>query len=146
MTGSAMTVYLPRDLRDKVVRLSDAQNRSASSVIAEAVRLRFAKRDEAPDAASRHGLARIEQRLDKAIRDGVLVKECVLLFVRVWLEHNPPLDEEIEESAAASAAARFERFLDVIASGIDGGRSLAFFKAPPAHVIDHDASSQGQAT
>jgi hypothetical protein len=50
--------------------------------------------------------------------------------VRVWLEHNPPIEEHLEDSAAASAAARFERFLDFIANSIDSGRSLEHFTAP----------------
>jgi hypothetical protein len=53
------------------------------------------------------------------------MKECLLLFVRVWLEYNPPLDEEIADSAAASAAARFERFLDVLMKGLSPGGSIA---------------------
>jgi predicted transcriptional regulator len=130
MGGAATSVYLPSDLRDKVVRMADAQGRSASSVIVEAVRFRYARKEEAADIGLAHRVARMEQRLDKAIRDGVMIKESVLLFIRVWLEHNPPLDEHIEESAAASAAARFERFLDYVANGIDAGRSVEHFAAP----------------
>jgi predicted transcriptional regulator len=129
MAGSPTSVYLPADLRDKVVRLADAQNRSASSVIVEAVRFKLARKEEANDGGAVHRIARLEQRLDKAIRDGIMIKESVLLFIRVWLEHNPPLDEHIEESAAASAAARFERFLDYVANGIDSGRSIEHFAA-----------------
>jgi hypothetical protein len=67
----------------------------------------------------------------------MMTKETLLLFVRVWLEHNPPLDEHLEESAAASAAARFERFLDYVANSIDSGRSLALFSPAPTQGAAH---------
>jgi hypothetical protein len=57
------------------------------------------------------------------------LKECVLLFVRVWLEHNPPIDDDLEESAAASAEARFERFLDLAANGLTSGQPLGDLSA-----------------
>ncbi len=142
MPGSATSVYLPSDLKAKVSRLADAQARSASSVIAEAVRQKVARIDgNAGDMVSLgHRVARMEQRLDKTVRDGVMVKESLLLFIRVWLEHNPPLEEALEESAAASAAARFERFLDYVANAIDAGRSMEFFTSAPG---GGDAPAQG---
>ncbi|MBL8552270.1 MAG: ribbon-helix-helix protein, CopG family [Hyphomonadaceae bacterium] len=127
MSGAATSVYLPDDLKAKVARLADAQGRSASSVVVEAVRLKFARKDEPAEGITIRHLARLEARVDKAVRDGALIKETVLLFVRVWLEHNPPIEEHLEESAAASASARFERFLDYVANSIDSGRSLAAF-------------------
>ena len=141
MPGAPTSVYLPADLRAKVARLADAQGRSASSVIVDAVRQKMARSESAggESVALGHRVVRMEQRLEKVIRDGAMVKESVLLFIRVWLEHNPPLDEAIEESAAASASARFERFLDYVANAIDSGRSSEFFSAPRGG----DASAQG---
>jgi hypothetical protein len=128
MAGSATSVYLPSDLRAKVDRLADARGVSASSVIVEAVRFKLARKEEENAQAVTVGhITRLEARVDKAVRDGMLLKETLLLFVRVWLEHNPPLDEHLEESAAASASARFERFLDYVANSIDSGRSMALF-------------------
>ena len=59
------------------------------------------------------------------IGEQLIVKETLLLFIRVWLEHNPPLDESVEDAAAASAEARFERFLDMVAGGLQPGQSIA---------------------
>lgn len=146
MRGTPTSVYLPADLRAKVTRLADAQGRSASSVVVDAVRQKLARAENAggENVALSHRVARIEQRLEKVIRDGAMVKESVLLFVRVWLEHNPPLDEAIEESAAASASARFERFLDFVANAIDSGRSYEFFSAQSPG--GGDAPRQGAAS
>lgn len=128
MTGSATSVYLPSELRSKVLRAADAQGRSASSIIVEAVRAKLARGEEGADPVTLRHIARLETRIDKTVRDGMLIKETLLLLVRVWLEHNPPIDEHLADSAAASAAARFERFLDLVAASIDSGQSLAHFE------------------
>ena len=74
--------------------------------------------------------ARLDARLDKVIGEGLIVKEVLLLFIRVWLEHNPPIDEALEDSAAASAEARFERFLQMVANALRGGRSISGGSVP----------------
>lgn len=132
MSRTPTSVYLPKELRAKLQRAADAQARSASSLIAEAVRAKFARSEEGADPITLRHIGRLETRVDKCVRDTILIKETLLLFVRVWLEHNPPLEEHLADSAAASASARFERFLDIIAAGIDSGRSLAYFE--PAHI------------
>ena len=71
--------------------------------------------------------------------DQAMMKECLLLFVRVWLEYNPPLDEEIADSAAASAAARFERFLDILMKNLSPGGSVA------SHAFDAANDAQDRA-
>ncbi|MBL8544331.1 MAG: hypothetical protein JNJ63_11050 [Hyphomonadaceae bacterium] len=148
MPGPPTSVYLPPDLRAKVTRLADAQGRAVSSVIVDAVRQKLARAENAggDSVALGHRIARMEQRLEKVIRDSAMIKESLLLFVRVWLEHNPPLDEAIEESAAASASARFERFLDYVANAIDSGRSSEFFSAADRSGAGGGASTQGAAS
>ena len=125
MPRRGITVYLPPDLETKVEKIARDQHRSASSVITEAVRARFGRHELSPPQELGPGfITRIDARLDKAIAETLIVKEATLLFIRVWLEHHPPLDEEHEESAAASAEARFERFLQLVANGL-GARSVA---------------------
>jgi hypothetical protein len=120
--------YLDPDLARAVARLAKAQSRSGSAVIADAVRARFASQAEevvrAEGETTRRQLNRVEARLDKLIWEGAQLKECVLLFVRVWLEHNPPLDADLEESAAISAEARFERFLDFLSNSITSSHPM----------------------
>lgn len=132
MARDKITIYLTGDLQERIGAVATRQGRSVSSIIVEAVQARYGRKDgDQIDPALRQ-VARMEARLDKAIRDNIMVKEALLLFVRVWLEHNPPLDERLEESAAASAAARFERFLDFVAQAISSGRSLAIFEPATA--------------
>lgn len=139
MARGKITIYLPDGLQERMERIAAQQGRSVSSVVVEAVEARYRKDGGETDPALR--LAnRLEARIDKAVRDTIMVKETLLLFVRVWLEHNPPLDEGIEESAAASAAARFERFLDFVADAIGSGRSLALFEPRPAEALEEAPS------
>lgn len=129
MNLTGIRTYLEPDLAREVSRAARAVGRSESSVIAEIVRARFSA--DAAGAANasaetqKRQLARVEARIDKIQRDQAATKECLLVFVRVWLEHNPPIDDAIAESVAASAEARFERFIDLVAQGLPPGRSMA---------------------
>lgn len=129
MNLTGIRTYLEPDLAREVSRAARAQGRSESSLIAEVLRARFAA--DSPGAATtsaeaqKRQLNRLETRIDKLQRDQVLMKESLFVFVRVWLEHNPPIDDAIVESIAASAEARFERFLDLVAQGLAPGRSMA---------------------
>jgi hypothetical protein len=129
MNLTGIRTYLEPDLAREVSRAARAMGRSESSLIAEVLRARFAA--DSPGAATtsaeaqKRQLNRLETRIDKLQRDQALMKESVFVFVRVWLEHNPPIDDAIVESIAASAEARFERFLDLVAQGLSPGRSIA---------------------
>lgn len=132
MSTVPMKTYLDPELARGVSRTAAAQGRSDSAVIADAIRSRFAS--DSPDALSaqestaKRQLGRIESRIDKMIWEQSQVKACLLLFIRVWLEHNPPLEPEVEESAAASAEARFARFLDLLVNDLtapQGGDDLS---------------------
>jgi hypothetical protein len=128
---------LDADLAREAARIARAQGRSRSSVIAEAVGKALAPGlDAGPEARVAAGephpqamrLARIEARLERGLREQAILMESVLLCVRVWLEHTPPLEEGPDEAAAAAVAAgRFERFLDLIAVSLAaGGAARAF--------------------
>jgi hypothetical protein len=148
MNLTGIRTYLEPDLAREVSRAARAQGRSESSLIAEVLRARFAA--DSPGAATtsaeaqKRQLNRLETRFDKLQRDQALMKESLFVFVRVWLEHNPPIDDAIVESIAASAEARFERFLDLVAQGLSPGRSIANGDA----AIDgngHDAMAETEA-
>jgi hypothetical protein len=128
MARNGITVYLPRDLEMRIRRIAKDQHRSDSSVVADAVKARYERNEftnKAIEESARRQISRVDARLSKAIGEALIIKEILLLFIRVWLEHNPPIDEALEESAAASAEARFERFLDFVAQALAPGKSLA---------------------
>lgn len=124
--------FIDVDLARQISRIAATQNRSESAVIAEALRARFASDSaealKAGAGTTRRQLNRIEARLDKIIWEQTQSKACMLLFIRVWLEHNPPLDPEIEDSAAASADARLTRFIELLVTELmssNGGDELS---------------------
>lgn len=127
MPRKGITVYLPPHLETRVQKIARDQHRSESSVISEAVKARFAGRDgdPLPQLSDQRAVGRLDARLDKVIGESLILKEVVLLFIRVWLEHNPPIDEAHEDAAAASAEARFERFLELVRDGLQSPRSAA---------------------
>lgn len=133
MSTTAIKTYLEPELARAVAQLAAAQGRSESAVIAEAVRARMSA--TSPDAVQaeeegvKRQLSRMDARFDKVVWDLSQIKECVLLFVRVWLEYNPQLDPAHEESAAASAEARFERFLDLVAANLQSAAPLGALDA-----------------
>ncbi len=124
--------FIDADLARQISRIAATQNRSDSAVIADVLRSRFAAESaealKAGAGTTRRQLNRIEARLDKIIWEQTQAKACILLFIRVWLEHNPPLDPEIEGSAAASADARLTRFIELLVSELttsNGGDELS---------------------
>lgn len=128
MRTSPASIHPPIDLKAKLRRLAVAHWRSTSSLIAEAVQL-FGRQEAAHNAILRR-LDQLEARIERTIREGAEIKEILLYFVRVWLEHNPPVDEDLEDSAIASAQQRFELFLGYVAENINSGLSVAPARAP----------------
>lgn len=124
MAAELMRTYLEPDVARSVRNAARAQGRSESAIIAEAVHARLALIDPRVEAAETdtlsRALGRVERRIDKVIWEQTQLKECLLQFVRVWLEYTPPLDEEVEESVALAAEARFARFLQLVANSLTG--------------------------
>lgn len=80
--------------------------------------LRRALIDEAGQALADTIKARLD-RLDKRdharVRELALLKEMVLLFVRVWFEYAGPLNDD-DPDAGANAEIRFQGFLEMLSS------------------------------
>ena len=109
-----------RGMEAEITKAARSRKLSASGLIALAVKHHFSMHENGvPEGATRQ-LTRIEQRLDKITRDNAAIKEALLLFVRIWLEYTPPLQDDEEEAAAALAETRFERFLDLVRDGLVG--------------------------
>jgi hypothetical protein len=58
-------------------------------------------------------LDRFDKRDHTRARELALVKEIVLLFVRVWFEYAGPLEDD-DPDASANAEARFQGFLEML--------------------------------
>lgn len=129
MTKERVTISLDAELAWAVARYARSVGRPQSRVIAEMVRERLSGDAPGVAAATQSSLARrlnrMESRLARIEQDCRRMNECVLVFVRVWLEHNPPLDEDLADSLAASAKARFGRYVDLVLRGVAPGRSIA---------------------
>ncbi|MEZ5957249.1 MAG: hypothetical protein R3C27_08585 [Hyphomonadaceae bacterium] len=71
--------------------------------------------DEKDDAVAdtvKMRLDRLEKREVVREREIAIVKETLLLFIRVWLEHTPPPREETLDATNAVAERRFNPFLN----------------------------------
>jgi hypothetical protein len=79
--------------------------------------LRRALIDEVGEALADTVKARLD-RLDKRdharARELALIKEIMLLFVRIWFEYSSPLPEE-DPDASANADIQFQGFLEMLA-------------------------------
>ena len=117
MPAKGVTVYLPAELEAELLKAAKTKHLSASGLITVAVKQHFkVNPGGVPEGATRQ-LARVEARMDKLMRDNAMLKEAMLLFVRIWLEYTPPLAPDEEDDAAALAEQRFERFLDLVRNG-----------------------------
>ncbi|MFZ4604200.1 MAG: ribbon-helix-helix protein, CopG family [Caulobacterales bacterium] len=129
MTSRSIRASIPEDLARTLDRIADERDRSLSSLISEALQSQYGSQtpraQEAATDSTRRQLARIEARLDALVAEKAVLKECLLVFVRIWLEHNPPIPDDIADSVAMSAEARLDHYLKFVAEGLGGGRSLA---------------------
>lgn len=118
MSTTGIRAYFENTLAREIARMARVQGRSESSIIVEAVRVYLSARSEgalvAAGETQKRQLNRIEARIDQLFADQARIDKAIYCFVRLWLEHNPPLPEDYAESAAASAAARLEHFADYV--------------------------------
>ena len=117
MGSICLRTYVEPELARKVSKMAQRQGRSESAFVAAALRAYVAAGAEGPARAAedsqKRQLGRIEDEVNKVMPELETQKELLLTFVKVWLEHNPPLDPALEASLSASADARLERFLDI---------------------------------
>lgn len=147
MGSICLRTYLEPELARKVSKLAARQGRSESAFVASAVRAMLAAGEEGPARAAndslRRQIGRIESELLRISGEQAMQRELFLTFVQVWLEHNPPLDEAIAASLAASADARLDRFMDLAAITLSrgGAAHLHSLADDPAGIESGEASS-----
>jgi len=128
-----LTIYLEDDLARALD--VDARLRGLPVTRAAADAMRRIYLDEKDDAVAdtvKMRLDRVEKREVVRAREIAIVKETLLLFIRVWLEHNPAPDEETLPAIHAVAEQRFQSFLELLAESLQPGRTL-FVAAPHGH-------------
>ena len=125
-----MTLYLEPDLARAVTE--DARKRHLPQTRAAADAIRRALLDERPEGLAdtiKMRLDRLEKREVIRAREMAILKEALLLYVRVWLEHTPPPEEDFSDAISLAAEQRFNEFLDLLAESLEPGRNL-FDEAP----------------
>jgi hypothetical protein len=121
MDKHPLTIRLDDDLL-KVVKAQAAQTRSSlGSVIVDATRQALTPEyRENQEQTVLKAMDRCFNRLVKMHEDQQiqheLVREMLAMFVRTFFRHTPAVKPEHREVAAASAARRFEAFLDALAA------------------------------
>lgn len=65
-------------------------------------------------------LDRLDKRDAARARELALIKETLLLYVRVWLDYAGPLEARDGPDDEADANARFQDFLQVLAEQMEG--------------------------
>lgn len=125
-----VTIYLEPDVARALS--ADARERGLPTTRAAADAMRRIYLDEKDPAVAdtvKMRLDRVEKRDVARARELTIIKETVLLFVRVWLEHTPPPPEETLDAMHAAAERRFESFLELLSESLGPGRTL-FAYAP----------------
>jgi len=128
-----LTIYLEDDLARALDVDARIRGLPVTRAAADAMRrIYLDEKDAAVADTVKMRLDRVEKREVVRAREIAIVKETLLLFIRVWLEHNPAPEEETLDATHAIAERRFQSFLDLLAQSLQPGRTL-FAAAPHGH-------------
>lgn len=134
-----LTIYLEDDLARALDVDARLRGLPVTRAAADAMRrIYLDEKDAAVADTVKMRLDRVEKREVVRARELAIVKETLLLFIRVWLEHNPAPDEETLPATHALAERRFQSFLDLLAESLQPGRTL-FTAAPHGRQADAHA-------
>lgn len=138
-----ITIYLEDDLARALDGDARLRGLPVTRAAADAMRrIYLDEKDAAVADTVKMRLDRVEKREVVRAREIAIVKETLLLFIRVWLEHNPAPEEETMAATHALAERRFQSFLELLAESLQPGRTL-FAAAPHGH---QDRRSNGADT
>jgi hypothetical protein len=120
-----ITIYLEHDLARALDLEARLRGLPTTRAAADALRRIFLdEKDEAVADTVKMRLDRVEKREVVREREIAIVKETLLLFIRVWLEHTPPPHEETLDATNAVAERRFQSFLELLAESMAPGQTL----------------------
>ncbi|MGH6951877.1 MAG: hypothetical protein ACREH4_13500, partial [Vitreimonas sp.] len=139
-----LTIYLEDDLARALDVDARLRGLPVTRAAADAMRrIYLDEKDPAVADTVKMRLDRVEKREVVRAREITIVKETLLLFIRVWLEHNPAPDEDILEAVHAVAERRFQSFLELLAESLQPGRTL-FAAAPHGRQERNCADTQAE--
>jgi len=120
-----ITIYLEQDLARALDVDARLRGMPTTRAAADALRrIYLDEKDEAVADTVKMRLDRVEKREVVREREIAIVKEALLLFIRVWLEHTPPPREETLDATNAVAERRFQSFLELLAESMAPGHTL----------------------
>ncbi len=132
-----LTIYLEDDLARALDVDARLRGLPVTRAAADAMRrIYLDQTDPAVADTVKVRLDRVEKREIVRAREIAIIKETLLLFIRVWLEHNPAPDEDTIDAVHAVAERRFQSFLELLAESLAPGRTL-FAGAPHGHSEGH---------
>ena len=133
-SSNKVSAYLENDVLEALELFASTRNRSKSLVINDALRVVLVPSNTRPNTDQDDPL--YEKLSDQiALRARMnhvslqVIREMLGVFVRLYLNHTPPIPAEEQREAFASGRARFDRFLAVVQNALDSGQSI--FPPPP---------------
>ena len=131
-----ITTYLDDEASEALDRYHLKTRKSKSLIINDAVReVLLPSQPKDPSAALRKRLDQLGYQLKRHDEDVMgavaLLKEMLGLFVRVYLNHTPEVEQTDRGRASASGRKRFERFVSMLAESLETGRSILDEAIPP---------------
>ena len=120
------TFRLPPDVIDQLAEFA-SRKRVGQPDIVEAALRSFMSPDnpEQLEAALSRRLDRIDRRIGALDQQAEITTEALALFVRFWLNANPPLPDSALAAAQAQGKERYDGFVEALARKLGSGRRLA---------------------
>ena len=143
-----LTIRLDDELL-KVIKVQAALTRSSlGSVVVDAARQALMPEyQQKQEQVLLQAMNRCFNRMVKMHEDQQaqheLVREMLGMFVRTFFRHTPVVKPELRDAATASAARRFEVFLDTLAANRRNRRSV-MDPAPAQEAVQHSTQQQAK--
>jgi hypothetical protein len=119
-TRRQVTLHLDLDVADALDVEADRRGLNVSRAANDALRRALIdERDETLADTVKVRLDRLDKRDAARARDLAIIKEALLLYVRVYLDYAGPLEVHDDPDGEADAEARFEDFLQVLAEQME---------------------------
>lgn len=122
---SKHTIRLSPDVARQLAEYA-VRKRASQAEIVEAALVSFLSPDgsERMEAAFSRRIDRVMRQIEQLDRSVEIGNEALALFVRFWLNANPPLPDSAMASAQAQGKERYDGFVQALARRLDTGERL----------------------